>query len=43
MDDGAGAVLFILFAVLGIFMLVRIVKFASRTVDGERKDRRNLP
>ena len=39
MDDAANLALMILFGVLGIFILVRIVKHASRTVDQEQKDR----
>jgi hypothetical protein len=37
MDDPVSFILFVLFGVLGIFIIVRIVKAASRTVDKERK------
>jgi hypothetical protein len=37
MDDPAGLVIVVLIGILAIFIIVRIVKFASRTVDEEQK------
>lgn len=36
MDDAVGFVLFVLIGILGIFIIVRIAKAASRTVDKEQ-------
>ena len=38
MDDPLSFILLVLFGVLGIFIIVRIVKAASRTVDEEQKN-----
>jgi len=43
MDDLVGLLLLVLFAVLGIFVVVRIVKAASRTVDQEQKNKQGYP
>lgn len=40
MDDALGFVLYVLFGILGIFILVRIVKAASRTVNREQAAQR---
>jgi hypothetical protein len=37
-DDPLSFILLVLFGVLGIFIIVRIVKAASRTVDEEQKN-----
>ncbi len=39
MDDPVSVILLVLFGVLGVFILVRIVKYASRTVDKEQKNK----
>lgn len=36
MDDPAGLVIAVLIGILAIFLIVRLVKFASRTVDKEQ-------
>jgi len=43
MDDLVGLLLYGLFGVLGIFIIVRIVKAASRTVDQEQKNKQEYP
>jgi xanthosine utilization system XapX-like protein len=43
MDDPASFILIVLFGVLGIFILVRIVKYASRTVDKEQAKQQWVP
>lgn len=37
MDDPMSLILFVLFGILGIFIIVRIAKAASRTVDREQR------
>jgi len=41
--DPISSILLAVFGVLGIFMLVRIVKYASRTMDREQVNRQRLP
>jgi F0F1-type ATP synthase assembly protein I len=38
MDDAVGAIVFVLIGILAIFFIVRVTKFASRTVDREQGD-----
>ncbi len=37
MDDPTGIIVMVLVGILAIFLIVRLVKFASRTVDEEQK------
>jgi hypothetical protein len=37
MDDPVGIIVMVLVVILAIFLIVRLVKFASRTVDEEQK------
>jgi hypothetical protein len=39
MDDPAGIIVMVLVGILAIFMIVRLVKFASRTVDNEQNEK----
>jgi len=41
LDDQANLILMVLLGVLGIFILVRIVKYASRTVEDEQRKKQS--